>query len=51
MKAHAKKKVYRLAIKRLAQKGFINDPEGKMVPKRSLPDSSMIRDFGPHQKV
>jgi hypothetical protein len=46
-KTHVKKKVFRAACKQHARDGRINNAAGQWVPRGSLPDNSMKRDYYP----
>lgn len=47
MKTHTKKKAYRNWLKAEAKAGKINNERGQLVPRNSISDSSMRRDYSP----
>jgi len=47
LRSPERKKAYRAALKAQTKEGLINDASGKMVPRRSLLQTSMTRDYSP----
>jgi hypothetical protein len=48
MKIHAKKKAYKLEMKKAAKAGLINDASGRMIKRESGGDS-MVRNYSPQR--
>ena len=49
MKVHAKKKLYRSNLRKMAKDGLMNNASGQMVGRNQVPDNSMKRDFKPQR--